>query len=219
MSTAQPAVPWVGVQTVSKVINPGEGLLRWANGVGLRGQTLDEARKPSQGSGTTLHSFAQQLAKRPEVLFVDEDRPLPAFGLALMNWWEATNPIVLHQEVEVESARLMVRGRIDLVRACDAAECVCHGEGAVVVDYKTGGAATVFDEAHLQGDGYREIWFDSGVRPRQLCSVEFVGLDLNGDWKPHPLLADRGDFLAALEVYRRLQRMRDRRHGRGTPAA
>lgn len=203
-----PIADWASVTNVAKIVNPGEGLLRWANRVGLEGKTLDEGRGSGTSNGTLVHRCFERLVAGDdptEVRRTHTTQPLANYVNGLVSWWEQTGPQVLHVEASVKSLPLMVRGRIDCVRKCDTVNCHCYGEGARISDFKTGGHNLYF-EPHLQGDGYREIWPDSGLDPRHLCGVEFITIDGNGTFKPQPLIAEHGDFLAALALYRAKER-------------
>lgn len=198
---------WVAVTTVARVVNPGEGLLYWANKVGREGKTIQQARSSGTDNGKALHRVVERICagSDPEEvrLTTPAGFPLSGFVGGLVRWWQDNDVQPLHSEADVSSTKLMVRGRVDLVRKCDVSGCLCHGDGAVLTDFKTGGHR-VYREAHIQGDGYREIWPYTGLLPRHLCAVEFVTLSATETptYQVHPLLAERGTFLRALALWR-----------------
>jgi hypothetical protein len=216
---------WVGVTDVSKIINPGEGLLNWANKVGREGKTLNQARKQGLGDGRTFHTFTERVARGDDPAFLRATLPsrwpISGFIDAFTEWWEQTRPEVLHAEVNVAWEEFMVRGRVDLVRRCTVSECYCHGEGGWLVDYKTGGHR-LYAEAHVQIDGYLDIWPHCDYSPRHLCGAELVTLKGDGTWQLHEPLAPRGTFQNALWLWRGVDAIRNeenRRAVEGSAAA
>jgi hypothetical protein len=199
------ALDWVGVTTVSKILNPGPGLMNWANKQGLAGKTLKQSFGGNTKRGLEVHRAHEALVKGTDIGVPSrEARP---FVKSLVAWWRETQPNVCYTEVNLSCERLMVRGRVDGVRLCGDPDCVCYGEGAVVYDFKSG-SDRIYDEAHLQGDGYRELWHAGSLRPRHLCGVEFIALPEDGPARVVPCKAAPGDFLAALDLWRRMQRLR-----------
>jgi hypothetical protein len=205
---------WVAVTDVAKIVNPGEGLMRWANKVGREGKTIEEARKTGTFGGRLVHKCAERLAAGDDPVTVRAQGPSawPVRGHvgALCQWWEDTAPDVKAVELNVSGDEHRCRGRIDFLRACDLPECCCYGEGVVVTDFKAQGH-TLYREQHLQGGGYALLWPLSGHEPRHLCRVEFVTLCATSlDSEPYrvqPCLATPEDFASALDLWRRMDRL------------
>lgn len=220
MTDTNAGIDWVGVTTVSKVVNPGEGLMHWANKQGLNGKALKDARSKGTSSGTIVHRAFERIVKgeaQPQdVLNGVTDATLRAYLTAMTGWVAATEPDVVHSEFKLSYEPLAVRGRIDMTVRCKVEGCECYGEGLWIKDFKTGGHK-LYKEAHLQGDGYRMIWEanlnDPSMRARDvrhLCGVEFITLAYDGTWKPHALLTERGDFACALALYRQIEQLERR---------
>ena len=203
------ATGWVAITDVAKVVNPGQGLLIWANKQGLAGKTLGESS--GLGGGRRVHRFMERLAAGESPTFMLDlpvEQPLRAYVDALVGCWQAKAWTILHCEQNVAREDELVRGRIDLAVACDAPDCYCMGEGARVKDFKSGGHR-LYPEAHLQGDGYRFVWPYSGLAPRHLCGVDFITLGADARWKEHPLVAPDGYFETALKLWRLHTETRD----------
>lgn len=206
-----PPPDWTSPSKVAKTLNPGEGLLRWANQQGLKGVPLAVARKPGTGAGLSVHSFLERLTagEDPDVVEAAAaplQAPTGSYVRGLCGWWREQRPVVLFTEEKVASERLRVRGRIDLVRACTRLGCECYGEGAVISDAKTGGL-TAYVESHLQAATYREMWPDVGLRPEHLCGVELVCLDDRARWNVEPCSVTREQLLAVLAAHRAHQQV------------
>lgn len=159
------AVPWGGypgslsMGEVSKVINPGEGLMRWANRIGLQGVTMDDHRAATQSRGNVAHAVLEQRGgEAPE-------RGTPGYGVWL--WWATEKPRLLACEVRVATSGLApdVHGKLDAAYAVvdpdgrPATDGDCYA--VVVVDFKPMGRT--FLEQHIQVSGYAWALSEQGV--------------------------------------------------------
>lgn len=155
--------------------------------------------------GTNVHELiflALAQERRPPSLsrLSDEER---AYGQAAMRWWRDHQPEPLYAEQVTLCRGHNVAGRFDLL---------CRIEGEVVlVDAKTREKGAVRRGDHAQLAGYEMCNEASGIG----ASDRRVALILcpDGSYAEHDCLADEGDFVAALEAYRRgsalEKRMRD----------
>jgi hypothetical protein len=141
----------LSITQVAKVLNPGEGLLYWANKVGLEGKTLDEARNNPRSSGTKAHTAFTASA---------DERPDGCGGI--LKWFEETHPQLLATERWVATTDdPLVHGKGDYIRrSVDE-----HGRPAVIVgDAKPLGSGKTWFEQHVQVAGYAYVLSSWGVR-------------------------------------------------------
>src|SRR5262249_32139553 len=135
------------ITAVAKVLNQGEGLLYWANRVGLEGKTLEEARTAGRSGGTKAHTAFTATT--------DEPRPDGCGGI--LAWHEQTHAHLIATERWVATATPpLIHGKGDYVRHAD-------GGGIVVGDAKPLGAGKTYFEQHVQVAGYAYAIGQAGV--------------------------------------------------------
>jgi hypothetical protein len=137
------------ITQVAKVLNPGEGLLYWANKVGLEGKTLEEARGPKRSSGTRAHTaFTAPPGEHGE-------RPANSGGI--LRWHEERHVRLIATERWVATREHpLVHGKGDYIRSEEG--------GVIVGDAKplSGGGKTYFEQ-HVQVAGYAYALEANGV--------------------------------------------------------
>lgn len=168
-------LPSVAITKVAKVLNPGEGLVRWANKVGLAGRTLEQARGGGKQTGTKVHSALKTLMDGHQPDLSDYPEAGRGYVRQLTDWWTHNDVQGLYLEEEVRSERHRFHGRLDLVRRCTTRFCHCYGEGARVADVKTG-TNRAYAEHHLQLSAYKLGWPECGKAPLHICGAEVVCL-------------------------------------------
>ena len=202
----------VAITKVAKVLNPGEGLLRWANSVGLEGKTLEQARGSGRSSGSSVHQVMEALAGRRAMPRKGElSAAARPYAVELYRWWTGNDVQAHSVEVEVASQVHRFHGRMDYARWCRAPGCHCFGEGVVLGDVKTG-ASSPFPEHLVQLTGYRVAWPESGYDPRHVCGTEVLCLPKGGEPAvAYPNTLPDAAFLHALALWRFVDAQRDGR--------
>ena len=140
------------ITQVAKTLNQGEGLLYWANKMGLEGKTLDDARNPGRTGGTRAHTAFTAWA----------DEPQPEGCGGILRWHAETQAQLIATERWVATTEdPLVHGKGDYIRqAVDA-----QGAPAVIVgDAKPLGAGKTYFEQHVQVAGYAYVLSTWGVR-------------------------------------------------------
>jgi hypothetical protein len=147
------------VTTINKLLSIGgnEGLIYWANQLGLNGLTLEEGRRTSADVGTLAHAAIEADAKgQPfdlEALHLPDDQhALVVSCIAEWHRWrERTRLRVVASEVSLCSEVMRYGGTLD---------CICEIEGRLsVLDYKTGGA--IYPEHLMQVCAYGQLWTEN----------------------------------------------------------
>ena len=194
---------YADVSAVAKLINPGEGLIRWANQQGLEGRPLNRARRSSEG--TQAHAILQRLTRDGVFPDAAEHYETPLWGpvVAMGNWYRSGPREFLDAERRLKSTRRMLVGRCDYVRACRLPHCPCRGSGGVLGDLKTGGL-TVYIEAHYQVAGYRSLWEEVGLMPT-ICRGEVLAVDGRGNFRVVPAVATPEQFDRLFAVWQDVQ--------------
>lgn len=112
---------WVGITTAAAALDKGDGLVQWANRVGLEGTSLDQYRREHRGAGVAKHHTLELIA-------TDRGHELPDEEVARLGpWLEACGGRILAAEHKVEHPELRYRGRIDAIR-------LAHRESATILD-------------------------------------------------------------------------------------
>jgi hypothetical protein len=135
---------------VAKVLNPGEGLLNWANRVGLEGKTLEEARSPKRSGGSKAHTAFTAFAD-----------VLPEGSGGIVKWAAETAPVILATERWMASLDApAVHGKADYVRA---GPVVAGITPLIVGDAKPLGNGRTYFESHVQVAGYAYCLEQAGL--------------------------------------------------------
>lgn len=144
------------VTTINKLLSIGgnEGLLYWANQLGLEGKTLEDGRKTAADVGTLAHAAVEaSLKNQPfdiEALgLTDEQATMVVSCLAEWERWRARSRLnIVASEVSLVSERMLYGGTLD---------CIAEIDGQLsVLDLKTGGA--IYPEMLMQVSAYGELW-------------------------------------------------------------
>lgn len=167
----------------------------------LQNMRLDwESIRDDAGTrGTNVHEQVLHALARGEEIpdlddLTDEER---GYGQAVMKWWFDRKPKVLQAEQVVLSEDLGVAGRFDL-------RCEIEGMlNPVLVDAKT--SNFIGAGAHAQIAGYAHLAEQSGFGDSNTLLV--LQLRDDGSYRELPVCADRDDFMAAVQVYRRVGRI------------
>jgi hypothetical protein len=180
--------------------------MRWANKIGREGKSLDEVR--DTGTGIDMHKVFEKVVRGEDVPWDELTLRQRGLAQAIVRWFEGGQRRVLHTEVSLSSAKYMLRGRTDYVRACVLPSCQCAGTGAVLGDLKTGGLR-VYVESHLQVAGYVWLWHLERREPK-LCRSEVLAVDGRGKYDVIPCPATPRDFAQVLFAHEAVGRVRDR---------
>lgn len=147
------------VTTINKLLSIGgnEGLIYWANQVGLAGKTLEEARKTTADVGSYAHHWMEANVKGmpydPESvgMTVKQLELVMASHEQWDRWRRQTKIDFEHAEVSMVSEIHKYGGTADFVGK------ILDGEKTILVlgDLKTGG---VYPEALMQIAAYGHLW-------------------------------------------------------------
>lgn len=150
------------VTTILKLISIGgnEGLLYWANQLGLDGKTLEDGRRTGADVGTLAH-LGVEAAIRGEDYDVDalqissEQRAMIVSCLAEWHrWCDRSRLVPIEAEVSLVSESCRYGGTLDMV---------CELDGHLsVLDVKTGG---VYPEHLCQVRAYGQLWEECRKQP------------------------------------------------------
>lgn len=143
--------------------------------------------------GTNVHERIFAALARDEAPTLadlsDEERN---YGQAAMRFWRDYDPVPIHVEQVTAWRELGVAGRFDLL---------CEIDGRrTLIDAKTREKDAARRTDHVQLAGYEACneACGIGISERQWILV----LLPDGSYSTHPGLAEKGDFLAALDAYR-----------------
>lgn len=158
--------------------------------------TWDKVRDRTAVRGTAIHErifHALATGERPPSLsdVSAEDR---GYGQAAMKWWMKRQPKPLFAEQVTYCAEHRLAGRFDLL-------CEIEGHGRVLVDAKTREKGAVRRSDHVQLPGYELCNVSCGIGPSDLQLA--LILTPWGDFIESWCQGTQGDFLAALDAYRR----------------
>jgi len=153
------------VTTINKLLNIGgsEGLIYWANQVGLAGKTLEEARKNTADVGSYAHHWMEADVKN--MPYDPETVGMTAKQLELViasheqwdRWRRQTKIEFLDAEVSLVSEAHKYGGTSDFVGT------IVDGKTILVLgDLKTGG---VYPEALMQIAAYGHLWEETKGQP------------------------------------------------------
>jgi len=153
-----------------------DGLIYWANSVGLDGMTLDEARERVTGPGTVAHAMIEADIKGEalDTTKVEQeirDEAQQSFDNYLA--WKAANVVeVLSSEGSLVSEDLRFGGTHDLVYVGRSSK-VC------MLDAKTGNG--VYVDHMVQVAGYGMLWNESEGRGKQRFVDRYEVLRIHKD--------------------------------------
>lgn len=131
---------------------PQEGLIEWANRVGLEGKTLAEARTPRRDDGNRLHDELQRLV---------EGRPLadPADDAVVLmaEWWSSVGAVEAWAEKSVRAVLGFDEEAVEVWGRSDVLARVADGR-YVVFDAKVGRKPYVGADNLIQVALYQAAW-------------------------------------------------------------
>jgi hypothetical protein len=198
--------------TITKRFSSSEGLVRWANQIGLEGKSMDEERDNAAGAGKLAHSMIENIIHGRDYAadirradFSDDqwDKALEAVG-AFASWREQVHLEVLLTEMPLVSEKHRFGGTLDIwARVRDR---------LTVIDLKTSGR--VYGEMILQQAGYAILLDENGHGRAEQISLLRLGKE-HADFHFHAYprsvvdLASRA-FLQQRELYdtdKELQRL------------
>lgn len=101
-------------ELVKAISGASEGLVEWANRVGLEGKTLDEARSPKRDAGNRLHAELERLVRGEPLADPADDAVV-----ALASWWseasEGATDAWAERPLRVVAYGVEVWGRADVM--------------------------------------------------------------------------------------------------------
>lgn len=150
----------------------------------------------TRGTNVHLHALHALASNRPVPSYdemTDEER---GYARGVVQWWLDTSPVVIASEFLVADLDLGVAGRPDLL-------CRLPDGRVAVVDCKTSGYLSA--KFAVQLSAYARLGVLSGYEAPEVGIVLQVTPD--GDYNAVEVDLDEGDFLAALDVYRRAGRI------------
>lgn len=191
----------VAITKVTKaVVAPGDGLLRWANKLGLDGTSLDEHRARARPAGTSAHANFEAIASGQPVR-VPHER-----DQALLRWLAERHVWPVACEFQVASLRGF-HGRVDYARTAtgpDADALMENGYLPLVVgDFKPPKASR-YPDSHLQVAAAIAALEEEG---EEVLGGEIVEIGPGGYYHVEPCRATAEDWYSALDWYRRLARL------------
>lgn len=190
------------VTTVCKLLSIGgnEGLLYWANQLGLEGKTLEDGRATAADVGTYAHlGIEAQIKGQPwdiDALHLEE-KQAALVRACLMEWarWREQAKIeFLASEVPLVSEAHQYGGTLDAVVRVGGKK----GPRAIL-DLKTGGG--IYAEHLMQVRAYGELWQEAKGEPIDEYHLIRVG-KLDASWHHHSWRADSEAVELAWELFR-----------------
>lgn len=195
-----------GVTTITGCWKPSvEGLLVWANKLGLEGKNHREARDEAASIGTLVHDMVEQHAhgKSPESvrskwsslkpdLFGQADQGFQAY----LDWAAQTKLEIVETETPLVSETHQFGGTPDAIG-------YANGKLALL-DWKSGGH--VYSDMLMQLAAYRQLWHENHPTDRlESCHLLRFGKE-HGDFHHHSFTNEIMDkawdaFLRLREVY------------------
>jgi hypothetical protein len=170
-------------------------------GLGLR---WNQVRDDAGARGTNIHTrMLQALAAGGEVPDLGDLPPEQrGYGQAVMRWWIARDPEPLQVEQCVFADEQGCAGRLDLrYRITDRFGL----KGSVgLMDLKTGGFIPTKAHAQVAGYDFASVACGLGEPASEMVILQ---VHEDGTFDEIPVAAAHGDFLAALDVYRRCARI------------
>lgn len=131
---------------------PQEGLIEWANRVGLEGKTLAEARTPRRDDGNRLHDELQRLVEgRPLADAADDAVVLMA------EWWSSVGAVEAWAERSVRAVFGFDPEQVEVWGRSDVLARVADGR-YVVFDAKVGRKPYVGADNLIQVGLYQAAW-------------------------------------------------------------
>lgn len=156
-----------------------------------------ESRKAAQ-RGVDIHTVLQRYAETGDAPNLADHPPEHrGFIRGLVGWLLADDPQPEAIEQLVAHPEHRYAGRFDLRATIRGRSCL--------VDLKTNREGRVYREAHLQAVGYGMAELECGGAP--LDEVVLVGVGAQGTFERVRGQGRSADWLAIVEIYRRLQRL------------
>ena len=185
-----------GVTTIIKRYSDQEGLIAWANKIGLEGKTLAMARDKRADVGKLAHAMCAAYlagqtwapAPRDEAQDIDEASEHCA---RFVTWWEQSELTVAATELPLVSAEYLFGGTMDLVARDPSG-------GLIVADIKTGRTGG-YPEWLAQLGGYAVLWrehhpdepiglaqvYHTATTPITIYTFDAVALEAATSWFVH----------------------------------
>jgi len=179
--------------------------------VRARGMDSEAKRDKRATSGTAIHAALERYVtdgEIPDLLdYGEEDR---GYVQALAKFLISGRPEVASSERIVAHPTFGYAGRIDFTGTVDLTNLIpdpfVAGRWSSLVDLKTNRLGKVYPEAHVQTAGYRLCLYHCGSSPPPWTLI--VGLGGNGEFTVVPCKAQGSDFLAVLDCYKAMQRLK-----------
>lgn len=157
-----------GVTTIAKLIDGGdvEGLLIWANRLGLEGKDHRAERDSAASIGTLAHNMVEAHIKGLPAASLEglpenvQERACHAFN-AYLAWERRTRLVIVETEVSLVSEPHRFGGTLDAIGEVDGELCLC--------DWKT--SNSVYPAYLLQLAAYRTLWEEAN--PKRLLTGGF----------------------------------------------
>lgn len=150
----------------------------------------------TRGTNVHLHALHALADGRPVPAYAEMTAEERGYSRGVGAWWLREQPEVIASEFLVADLDLGVAGRPDLL-------CRLRDRRVALVDAKTSGYLSA--KFPVQLSGYSQLGIVSGYEPPEIGIVLQVAED--GSFNAVEVELDHGDFLAALDVYRRAGRI------------
>jgi len=176
--------------------SPAEDAVETVRALGLG---ADAAKQKGADRGLDIHGALEHWCEHGDLpLGGDLDPETRPYMRGLAAFLLKYNPVPVYSERIVCHPELGYAGRLDLW---------CEIDGlTAIIDPKTNAKAATYDTHHLQLAGYRLAEeFVTGQRPTQAL---VVGIGPDGNFDAVPCAAEDEDFVAVLDLFRRMKRIR-----------
>lgn len=149
-----------GASTIAKLGDNPEGLIIWANKMGLEGKKSSDIRDKAANSGTIAHFmvdcfFAEETPDLREFEQPEIDTAKIAYD-KFMKFWDMESLTWVEKETQLVSEVNHYGGTIDLVARDEY-------DKLVLLDFKT--SKQVYLSHRFQGGGYEMLWNENRVEP------------------------------------------------------
>ena len=197
------------VTTITKLYGNKDGLIIWANNMGLQGKTLQEAREETATPGSMVHEHVDAYIKgeswAPDSWkdkFTTTEGYHDALGKerfafsAFQRWSSFSNFKLIEGEINLVSEKYQFGGCLDAVMTSD---------GLALADWKSGKGGTIYADFLYQLAGYSILWdenFPDNPITAGFHIIRFSREDGSfAHWHLPDLNKEREVFLKLREVY------------------
>ena len=185
------------VTTILKVlsINGNDGLLFWANQMGLEGKTLDDARKTSSDVGTLAHLAVEAKIKNEDIDYdkwkmTTEQRSLVTTCIDEWDRWKTQTKLeMVGTEIKLVSEEMQYGGTLDCIGYVDNRLCL--------LDLKTG---NIYPEHLAQIRAYGELWRENKNQIIDEYHLLRIGKH-DASWHHHSWRADSHIITTAWQIF------------------